>query len=581
MDRVPGDAPALTEQISRQFLSLPGDPAPLRIGVLLDGWKLPAVFRAVLEDICTSNFATLSLLVFNDDTTAAAPAHGAARYLRTLTDPLRRRHALFTAYQALLEPRFVIEDDPLAPVDCHDILDPVPAIHVAPERRGFVHRFPAAAVERLKKEQLDVLLRFGFNILRGDVLDAARCGVWSYHHGDNEFYRGVPPGFWEMAEGNPLTGVVLQRLTEELDGGLVLVKATYTTASVLSMARNRYGPYWGGRHFVIQKLRELRRDGWTSVQERAVPRAPYRGHRELYRRPTNLEVIGWGLRRVLPRAWRRVRERGLIPTWEIGLRSSTRALYEEPAGGSPFTFNAAPARHFWADPCLAEHEGVRYVFFEDYSADTGSGVIGVARVDEQGHMVEPRQVLGRPYHLSYPHVFGHAGEWYMIPESSAAGVIELYRAVRFPDEWVRVQTLLEIAGLDTTVFEHGGRWWMFTTPYIGQHHASVTLLFMADAPEGPWIQHPCSPISSDVRVARSAGPVIREGARLLRVSQNCGGSYGRNVVFSEIVELTPNGYRERPVTEAFSPRSADIGMHTYGRLGTWEVIDTQHLARGG
>jgi hypothetical protein len=42
--------------------------------------------------------------------------------------------------------------------------------------------------------------------------------VWSYHHGDNEFYRGGPPHFWELYEKAPLSGVILQVLTEELDG---------------------------------------------------------------------------------------------------------------------------------------------------------------------------------------------------------------------------------------------------------------------------------------------------------------------------------------------------------------------------
>jgi hypothetical protein len=31
------------------------------------------------------------------------------------------------------------------------------------------------------------------------------------------------------------------------------------------------------------------------------------------------------------------------------------------------------------------------------------------------------------------------------------------------------------------------------------------------------------------------------------------------------------------VTEAFAPRPGDTGMHTYGRVGGWETIDTQHL----
>jgi hypothetical protein len=265
-------------------------------------------------------------------------------------------------------------------------------------------------------------------------------------------------------------------------------------------------------------------------------------------------------------------------TWEIGLRRTSAPLFCDTPDPTPFTYNAAPAGHFWADPCLASQAGETYVFFEDYIESADKGVLGVARVDAAGRMQEPRTVLECPYHLSYPFVFEHRGEWFMVPETSAAGRIELYRAVRFPDQWVREQTLLDIAGLDTTVFFDKGCWWLITTPDIGQYHAAITLLFSAPDPRGPWTQHPGSPISTDVRTARSAGPVLQSDGKLLRVSQNCAGGYGRHVVLSEIVELTASHYRERVVKEIHPQRASDTGLHTYGRLGDWEVIDAKHRA---
>jgi hypothetical protein len=44
----------------------------------------------------------------------------------------------------------------------------------------------------------------------GNILTAAKFGVWSYHFGDIDRYRDGPPGFWEMYERNPLSGVVLK-----------------------------------------------------------------------------------------------------------------------------------------------------------------------------------------------------------------------------------------------------------------------------------------------------------------------------------------------------------------------------------
>ena len=78
---------------------------------------------------------------------------------------------------------------------------------------------------KIKHYNLDVLIRFGFKILRGDILKAAKYGIWSYHHGDNDLNRGGPAGFWEVIEHWDITGSTLQILSEDLDGGKILYKS--------------------------------------------------------------------------------------------------------------------------------------------------------------------------------------------------------------------------------------------------------------------------------------------------------------------------------------------------------------------
>ena len=46
---------------------------------------------------------------------------------------------------------------------------------------------------------------------------------------DLEHYRGMPPGFWEVYRGDPVSGVTLQRLTDRLDGGVVLRRGWFKT----------------------------------------------------------------------------------------------------------------------------------------------------------------------------------------------------------------------------------------------------------------------------------------------------------------------------------------------------------------
>src|SRR5439155_18825247 len=110
-------------------------------------------------------------------------------------------------------------------VDLSAELANVPIIRVRPLQSGrFVQRFSPEDVAEIRSHDLDFVMRFAFNILRGDVLECARYGVWSFHHGDPDNYRGVPPGFWEIYSRDPVTGTVLQRLTERLDSGIILHK---------------------------------------------------------------------------------------------------------------------------------------------------------------------------------------------------------------------------------------------------------------------------------------------------------------------------------------------------------------------
>lgn len=272
-------------------------PAPrLRIGVMVDGEMQLRVFANILENVQASNFAELALVIWNCEASAAPAAAPrltpAGRLLRRFADPGLRASFLFDLYSRF-NARHMAEDAPESLIDASHLLTGLPRVDVVPLRKGFVHRFPDEALAAVREHRLDVILRFGFNILKGGALDCARYGIWSYHHGDNDFYRGGPAHFWELYERNPYTGVILQRLTEELDGGLVLAKAVFETADTPWVSANRYDPYWDTAHFVIWKLWELHRRGWEYLVSRSIPHAPYRGRRKLYRRPSNADLARW------------------------------------------------------------------------------------------------------------------------------------------------------------------------------------------------------------------------------------------------------------------------------------------------
>lgn len=557
----------------------------LRIGLMIDEPVLSSVSAAIVDQIRASFFAEIVLVVRNGAfaVESGPSASFLSRAWKFLKRPALRRLIAYAVYLKLDARRsYDARLDPLKPVDCSDRLTGVEEIVVVPQSKGYVHRFPAEVVEEIKARDLDVLIRFGFNILKGDILSAAKFGVWSFHHGDNDFYRGTPPYFWEMVEGRPRCGAILQVLNEELDNGLVLAKGQYANEGGLSLFRNSVGPYWGSGHFVIWKLKELHEQGFEALKARAIPQAPYRGQRAVYRKPANGEVVRW-LGGAVLRKLKERRQRRILH-WQMALRRGAETPSIQPGAGtvdlSSFHFITAPKGHFYADPFLFEREGRMYLFLEDYSYAEQRGDLVVMDVTD-GVPATADLCLRTGSHLSYPFVFAHEGETYMIPETMAAGEVALYRAEAFPHRWVKEKVLYEGSIVDTTLWVQDGVFYFFATFIVPGTEAMSLHLFTADSLTGAWRHHPANPISNDVRDARGAGHMFRRDGVLYRPAQDCSGTYGRAIRFYRVDVLTPDAYSETLVLDlepdavpAYAGMPAE-GIHTYNRAGAFEVIDAK------
>lgn len=84
-------------------------------------------------------------------------------------------------------------------------------------------------ITKIHKLKLDLIIRCGTGILKGQILNVAKYGVLSSHHGDNRYYRGGPSGFWEVYNNSSESGFIIQRLNEKLDAGDVLARCNHVT----------------------------------------------------------------------------------------------------------------------------------------------------------------------------------------------------------------------------------------------------------------------------------------------------------------------------------------------------------------
>ena len=546
----------------------------LKIGLMLDSTTTSAWVAQIVQDIQQSSFARVAFVIRN--TPLAQQPLSLKRRLQA-----HWRQTAFHKYEQWDYLRNRGANDAKAPVDLAAMLTGIPSLQVLPLRKGFTDRFSEADLATIREQQLDVIFRFGFRIIRGDILATARYGVWSFHHDDNREYRGGPPLFWEVFEGNPVSGAILQILTDSLDGGQVLYRGLSSTDQT-SLYRNRNAVYWRTAAAALRTLHLVHCGGLAALE--ALPtyteQIPYT--RGIYRTPNAWQMTRFAGRLFARSLRARVtsRLRGAHPQWFIAFRPrSTNHPYTSTAGYRPFR---PPMDRFYADPFLFERNGTTYLFFEDLPYRENRAFLSCSELSPTGEPGTPFEVLRRPYHLSYPFVFEHDGETYMIPETKEHRAVELYRATDFPRGWELAATLLtDIYAVDATVHQHAGKLWMFVGLSNGRFSNSDELgIFFADHLLGPWTPHPANPVLSDVRRARPAGKLFVEDGKLIRPSQDCGKAYGYALNFSEVLTLSETEYREEPIARInpdWLPHT--LGTHTYNRSSHFEVIDGNRAAK--
>ncbi len=220
---------------------------------------------------------------------------------------------------------------------------------------------------------------------------------------------------------------------------------------------------------------------------------------------------------------------------------------------------------YYADPFAFANGGQTWVFVEEFPYATNKGVISVFTISPDGVASAPRPVLETPYHLSYPFVFERDGVVYMLPESCAANRLELYRAERFPDVWVRETVLIDnIVAADATLLETDGKLWLFATVgEDGQSDWDSLRLFHADTITGAWTPHEKNPVLIDASQARAAGRVFERDGRLYRPTQDC-----------SIDRLDERDYSQNIAARLIArPGQGFHGVHTLNDAGGVEVID--------
>ncbi len=424
-------------------------------------------------------------------------------------------------------------------------------------------------VQKINSQRLDILINL-CNLRSGDF-SRPRLGVWTWNS------LAASTGFRAVLNRDPLMECTL---TAHLPTGeaKIIRNAVFAT-DWISAARNRNHYFIKAAATLLWALKKLSLEGeekvFAEVGVEAGVQSPQTLHRSQETSESESKIGIHEMALLSTKQAARKLEKFFRPreTWLLLAGKSAGGLVPDWTASRPIV---PPRGVYWADPMAVVRAGRVHVFVEEYVREVRRGRIVCLTIDEEGRVASHQVALEQPYHLSYPFLFEHRGETYMIPETASRRAVELYHCARWPDRWEFAGALMKDAyAVDATLLEHGGRWWLFVNLMTAAGASSwdeLHLFFSDDPLSSKWTPHPLNPVISDVRYARPAGRIFTFDGSLYRPSQDSSRRYGGALNLNRIETLTERGYAESRA-ETISPPRGLLTTHTYSRAGDWVFMD--------
>ncbi len=231
----------------------------------------------------------------------------------------------------------------------------------------------------------------------------------------------------------------------------------------------------------------------------------------------------------------------------------------------------------YADPFGICLDGRIFILCEEFDYRTYRGSIVSFELTDMATIFGPQVAIQTTAHCSYPYLLEQGGEIYCVPETSEARQVSLFKAERFPSKWVKIATLIrDFAGVDATVFQYDGRWWLTCTNDDEGVSSRLYVWYSKDL-IGPWTPHSANPVKADPGSSRPAGTPFVYRDELIRPAQDCSRTYGGRVILNKIRTLTPSEFEEEPVSIVgpYLESPYPNGVHTLSSLGNLTLIDAK------
>lgn len=524
----------------------------LSFGIMCNSTSFSAWEAESIKKILETDCAKPKLLIINNNKQT---------FKQKLNKLLKIKHLLFNFYNhVIVNPTSRANKV----VDVSKELKNVKTIRCDVIKKGkFSEYFTEEDIRKIRDEKLDFIIRFSFNIIRGEILETAKYGVWSYHHGDEEKYRGSPPCFWEIYKKDPISGVILQKLTDKLDGGIILQKGLFQTINY-SYGKNRDRVMFGGSELAAKICKDI-----VNNNEDCFKSEPSKSEVEILKRPTNIQMIKF-LIKILNNKLKKIHKFLFVhEQWNIGIVNSPIEKFLD-KGFKP-EIKWLNEKSFKADPFGIKIKDKLYITFESFDFNKNKGNISLMEIKDK---TTEEEIIKSQFHISYPYLIKYKNNIYCIPESHQAGGVSLFKAKEFPDNWINVKILIKEPVVDPTVIYYHNLWWLFGTKPDESHHTKLYIWYSKDL-LGPWFEHTGNPVKTNIKSSRPAGTPFEYKGNIYRPAQDCSEDYGKKVTINKILELTPNKFKEieENIVNPDDKSKFKDGIHTISKINNITIVD--------
>ena len=468
--------------------------------------------------------------------------------------------------------RYMLHPEAKKSIDITTVYNNLPKVSCSTTKKGFAEYFDPNDVSKITSLNLDFILRFGFSILKGDILDAAKYGVWSYHHDDDRKYRGVPTGFWEILYGDPVNAAILQRLTNKLDSGVILHKAYFATINH-SWEANLNNLFQRSTEWPSQVCRKIEGGNTEFLSITNSPESA------IYKLPGNLLMLRFLIKLALNKLKFHFRDLFLTEKWRVGIIPISVQNLLKPGHfeiPEPVWLNLNTKKSVYHADSFGFSKGDQFhIVCEEYDYKTAKGIVISFRVSKETFRISNKTTaIEKEYHLAYPYLFESENSYYCIPENSEGKKVDLYRYDTESGKLTFDCTLIEkLQAVDPSLLYHEGRWWLFFTDRISTNERLH--IWYAENIRGPYSEHANNPVKTDIRSSRPAGNLFLFEGKLLRPAQDCSIRSGSRIFMNQVTKLTPSEFEEEEYA-ILSPASSSKfhkGMHTFSVTDDAIIVD--------